>query len=193
MTLRHTLALLALLAVLSMASVSDAALRTFDITYGGNQGGRSLSPLGEKTFSYVDGAFSDDIVSGAELQSGFSINHSSFPGVNFTLYKIELHPTTRYRFSFLAPDGLSELRVNFNDSEFIQPTGTDLPNGDDVAAYTSYHLLPSGAENTAYVLNNPSITIGTAAVPEPSAFGFGALALAVTGAGRWVRRRYFAG
>jgi hypothetical protein len=47
------------------------------------------------------------------------------------------------------------------------------------------------ASGTAIRNTFPGGTIGTA-IPEPSAFGYGALALVLAGAGRWARRTFFA-
>ncbi len=86
------------------------------------------------------------------------------------------------------------MRVNIDSATFRTLAGTDLPDGSEVQRHDANTISAVMKNNsyTSYQIGNPSITIGTAAVPEPSAFGFGALALAVTGMGRWTRKRFLA-
>jgi hypothetical protein len=185
MKIQHTLAIVV---VLALSSAANAALRTFTINFGGDAGNpdRVITPVGTTlNFGYVDGAFNNNTAGSLELTSVFSVNHSSSP-FTYTLDRIVNVPNTRYNFWFTASDG-TELRIEFNTPVFLQPSGTELPDGfDDVVDAAIY---VAGVRNSA-TATNPAITIAT--VPEPSAFGFGALALAVTGLGRWVSRRFFA-
>jgi hypothetical protein len=184
---------LALVVLLTLSSVSHAALRTFTITSGGTTGGNSISPVGAtQTFSYVAGAFGNNSVGSNEMLSGFSIQHSDFPGTVFSLDRMTLMPHTRYVMIFEDTNNVNNtVQILLGNGAFFNPaSGQDLPNGSSVpnTVQVNYYVGTTFIPGSA--ISNASITIGTA-IPEPSAVGFGALALAATGVGRWARRRFF--
>jgi hypothetical protein len=182
---------LALLTVLALSNISSAALRTFTINTSGSP---AVGPVGTTLmFSYPNGAFSNDVVGPLELASTFSI---TFAGASSSSYQLDsikhnvlANPNNNeFLFRFLGSDN-STLVMQLNAAVFrAAGSGQDLPDGVEFAARTNY-FSPT---NMFLRQSNPAVTIGTA-VPEPSVFGFGALALTVTGLGRWARRRFFTG
>jgi hypothetical protein len=183
MKLQHTLALLA---VLAMAGAVDAAMRTFTIN--SSTGPNAISLIGSPIIEYTDGAFANNSkMGGLELIDPIALEHASTPSITYTLYEIENvfnQSPPRFLFRFVGSDpSLTLLTIRLDENPpFQQPEFADLPDGTD----------PTATVNLSGTISSASITIGTAAIPEPSAFGFGALALAVTGLGRWLRKRFFA-
>jgi hypothetical protein len=190
MKLQHVVALLAV----SVASSSaHAGIRTFTITDTGSPPDPAVTPLNTTLiFSYPDGAFaSNDNVTVGELTSTFSIGFAGATGGSYQLQNIQhiLSGSNKgFLMTFVASD-TSKLVMLLNNTDFVNtPSGQDMPDSVEGSARTNY--FGPGPSSPYLDQSFPSVTIGTA-VPEPSAFGFGALALAATGVGQWVRRRFF--
>ena len=182
---------IAFLAVVGLCSLSHGAARTFTLNSGGASGAnpvRSLATVGTYNFSYVDTGFDNNQVGPGEITGTFSLTHTSFPGVTFTLDTMAHSVGAGYSLFFKGDDSPNSfLDVKLNGVFAGQPSGADLPDGTD--SIVQVNAYPNGVFDSTKFISNASVTIAT--VPEPSVFGFGAVALAIAGAGRWVRRRFY--
>lgn len=200
--IRFTFAFAALLA---MCATSNAAVRTFATDLAGASVTDSTFELAGNWFvTGPDDTFDlpGDIISKATIaytaQGGDTI-----PSGNYDLSRVDYFGPGDLLFITFTNgtygDGASDdllFRVDATAFGFV--SGGDLPDSSssafdvDTRANFDSNDVFSGSYRPSGPYAGVTATIGTAAVPEPSAFAFGGLALAVTGAGRWARRRFFA-
>ena len=184
--------MLVVLALGILCSSASAAVRTF--TVNSNTGGALLANLGSNQFELQDissGGLSDNIAYGSEVITSNSVTVSPVPPGfgNAALYGVN-HSATAFLFHFQDPVNTNhQIYVTLGSGVFGSTAlGADVPDGTDANALVVYYDSAAVSPNPIQV-GNASITIGTVAVPEPSAFAFGGLAVVATGIGRWIRRR----
>ena len=173
--------MLAVAALSILCSSAHAAVRTFTVN--------SSPSLSNVTFNFEldptalsNGVPAPDQAYGTEILTPNSV---AITGGNapFSLHGVNHSTLTDYFFHFQGTGG-QIVYVFLNDAPFTtQPSGADIPDGTDPTALVFFD------NNGSYSTDTASVTIGTVAVPEPSAFAFGGLAVVATGIGRWLRRR----
>jgi len=199
---------LVLTVVLALCATSDAAVRIFSTDAVGVSVTDSTFELSPTWFS--SGALNDtlgdsEIISTASIQvtQGSTWN---VPDGTYDLSRVDYHAfydfgTFNGLFLTFTMGGEAAYGTNgsydfmflMGDNLAYSP-GAEIPDGTSTSTLTTSRIQydPAGTpgDSLASDPNLRSATIST--VPEPSAFAFGGLALAVTGVGRWARRRFFA-
>ena len=178
---------LTLTVLVALTANANAVVRTFEIINTDTVGTWVTSTAGETSVSYDAAELIANGITFADAGTFVTNDHPGFSSDTFELSSIAYlgsSPSASLRFEFDNPEG-EFLRVNLPPSTLFD-TSADIP--DFEMAYRT-----AGFNNFGVAVINPgnTVKVGTAAVPEPSAFAFGALGLAVTGLGRWARRRFF--
>ena len=184
--------MLALLALGILCSSASAAVRTF--TVNSASGPALLANFGSLQFelqapSAPNNGLFDNLAYGPEL---ITMNQVMAAGSALsapaTLYGVNHATAGEFLFHFQnTATPTQNVFVTLASGVFgAAASGGDVPDGTDSAAKVVY-FDSANVGNT--IVASASVTIGTVAVPEPSAFAFGGLAVVATGIGRWVRRR----
>ena len=194
--IRFTFAFAALLA---MCATSNAAVRTFATDYTGG-GVVSVTDgdfeLSSNWFAGIpaDSADGADVLSTAQVTLSSPLGSIPLPSGVYDLSRVDFDGASVTYITFSQGGyGVNDLVFAMaGDYPFV--SGADLPDGSstNVTVFGRIDYLGANQQYDFPLATGVTATIGTAAVPEPSAFAFGGLALAVTGAGRWARRRFFA-
>ena len=175
--------MLSLLALLTITSGANASLHQFILN-------EQLSP--NEITVIGSGVFEVEDLPNASAQylaiNPMQVSVETMQGtVGFDLLRVS---TAEDRINMIFQAGMVKLFMAFDIAGF--PASGPLPpswsDDDNVMEWNTNNMLldPTGD------LLNGRVDAMVSAVPEPSAFGFGAIAFGLVGCGRFARRRWFA-